>query len=155
VVIANAIVAAWEPRLHATGARLMVQAPKSLRIRADATRIRQAVENVIDNALRFAPAGSLVTVVLRSDGDHAVIEVLDEGPGIDPEFVSQAFERFSRPDDGRDRHHGGTGLGLSIVQSIVGAHGGDVEIGNRREGGTYVVMRMPDTAHTGPDGGHQ
>ena len=128
------------------GVTVRVDAPPSLRLRADADRIRQAVENLLDNALRFAPAGSLVTISIRSDGDGALVEVLDEGPGIRPEFVPRAFERFSRPDGGRDRSHGGAGLGLSIVRSIVVAHGGDVEIGNRRGGGTRVAMRIPGSA---------
>jgi signal transduction histidine kinase len=143
VALAGAVIAASESRWRAGGVTVRLAAPPALHASADAARIRQAVENVLDNALRFAPEGSLVTIAIRSDGDGAVIEILDEGPGIHPEFVSQAFERFTRPDNGRDRDHGGAGLGLSIVRSIIEAHGGHVEIGNRPGGGTYVSMRVP------------
>ena len=143
VVIAGTVVAAAEARARAAGVAVQLSAPPSLHAQADATRVRQAVENVLDNALRLAPGGSLIVISLRSEGPTAVIEVLDEGPGIGPEFASQAFDRFTRPDDGRDRDHGGAGLGLSIVRSIVRAHGGDVEIGNREGGGAWVTMRIP------------
>jgi two-component system OmpR family sensor kinase len=72
-----------------------------------------------------------------------MVAVLDQGPGIAPDFIPRAFERFSRPDDNRDRSHGGAGLGLAIVQTIVQAHGGHVEIGNAPGGGARVTLHIP------------
>ncbi len=71
------------------------------------------------------------------------------GPGFDPEFLPRAFERFSRPNDGRDRDDGGAGLGLSIVHAIVQGHGGTVSIANRPDGGSCVTIRIPGV------GGHR
>lgn len=119
------------------------EGPAVFPVMADAWRMRQAIDNILDNALRFAPPGSRVAVVLRSDRGHAVIELSDEGPGIDPDFVPRAFDRFSRPEDGRGRDGGGAGLGLSIVQSIVVAHDGTVEIEERPTGGTLVRITVP------------
>ena len=115
----------------------------------DAGRIRQAVDNLVDNALRFAPPGSQVLISAEVAGPSLVIEVCDAGPGFPPEFLPHAFERFRRPDQGRARSAGGAGLGLAIVQAIALAHGGRTVARNRAEGGAAVrleVPRRPDSA---------
>jgi signal transduction histidine kinase len=114
-------------------------------IDVDELALRSALSNLIDNAMRFAPPGSTVRVVGRDavtgdgvtgDGvpDQYVIEVLDDGPGIDEAFLPTAFERFSRPDASRNRSHGGAGLGLAIVKALIESHGGTVGIENRQKG---------------------
>src|ERR1017187_8755182 len=106
------------------GVHVVVDAPDGLVALIDGDRIRQAVDNLIDNALRFAPAGTDVTVSARASGTGLVIEVADAGPGFPADFLSHAFERFRRPGTGRARSDGGAGLGLAIVAAITAAHGG-------------------------------
>jgi signal transduction histidine kinase len=122
---------------------LVLHAPPRLTAQADPIRVRQALDNLLDNALRFAPTGSSVTLSVRQDGDMAELSVLDEGPGIAPEFIPHAFDRFSRPDCTREHDQGSTGLGLSIVQSIANAHCGEARITNRPGGGACAVFCIP------------
>jgi two-component system OmpR family sensor kinase len=121
---------------------ITVAGPSALVAPVDALRLRQAIENLLDNALRFAPDGSAIAVRLRR-GDGVTISVADEGPGFDPSFVPEAFDRFSRSDQARQSDSGGTGLGLSIVQAIVRAHGGSVEITAGLTLGAVVTLRLP------------
>jgi len=109
----------------------------------DADRIRQALDNLVDNALRFAPGGSVIVLAARADGTDLHIEVRDNGPGFPPGFLPHAFERFRRPDSGRSRDDGGAGLGLAIVRAIVAAHGGVATASNRPGGGALVRLRLP------------
>jgi len=121
----------------------------SIEANVDDVALRQIVGNLLDNALRYAPAESTVEVTVhrgllpgRTAGSLA-IEVADRGPGFPLEFLPRALERFSRPDAGRDREGGGVGLGLAIVKSLVEAHDGDVLVGNRPGGGAIVEVRLP------------
>jgi two-component system, OmpR family, sensor kinase len=124
-----------------------VEAGPPLALSADADRLRQAVGNLLDNALRYAPPGSGVAVKVstgaRSGGEVAVVEVRDHGPGFPPEFLPLAFERFRRADSARSRDQGGTGLGLAIVQSIARAHGGQAGADNHPGGGARVWLEIP------------
>lgn len=105
--------------------------------------VRRAIDNLLDNALRFAPTGTGVRVRARRDRDHVVIEVLDEGPGFADEFLPHAFERFRRADDARSRTEGGSGLGLAIVLAVAHDHGGTATAANRSEGGAIVSFQLP------------
>jgi signal transduction histidine kinase len=129
----------------------------------DEDRIGQAVDNLIDNALRFAPAGTQITISARpsraggrggtgqgSDrqsgapsGGGVLIEVADSGPGFPADFLPHAFERFRRPDTGRARSDGGAGLGLAIVAAIAAAHGGTAAARNNPAGGAVVTVDLP------------
>jgi heavy metal sensor kinase len=124
-----------------------LDAPHETTVLADPERLRQAVDNLLDNALRFAPPGSRVEVRLRKeerpDGRRAVIEVADSGPGFPPEFLPRAFERFERADAARTRDGGGSGLGLAIARSLARAHGGDAVAANRPSGGAVVRLELP------------
>jgi hypothetical protein len=126
---------------------LSLDAGEHLAIVADATRLRQAVDNLIDNALRHAPPGSTVDVSGRPEAGRdpagVVIEVRDHGPGFPADFLPHAFERFRRADVARSRAEGGAGLGLAIVDSIVRAHGGRVLAGNHPGGGARVRIELP------------
>jgi signal transduction histidine kinase len=81
----------------------------------------------------------------RPDNDDLVIEVTDTGPGFPAEYLTHAFERFSRPDGDRSRSSGGAGLGLAIVQAIAAAHSGQATASNRPGGGATVLLRLPRT----------
>ena len=123
--------------------RIEVQVDQRLHAPVDADRLRQALDNLLDNALRVAPSGSTVRVAAeRRDGEVA-IAVSDGGPGFPPEFLQHAFERFHRADTARTRQHGGAGLGLAIVQAIAQGHGGHAEAANQPSGGAVVRLLLP------------
>lgn len=135
-------------RAAAAGVSCVVTAPSGLRALVDPGRIRQAVDNLVDNALRFAPPGTQITISAQLSGTVLVIEVCDAGPGFPADFLPHAFERFRRPDRGRARSDGGAGLGLAIVHAIALAHGGRASAANRPAGGAAVRLALP----AGPDG---
>lgn len=122
---------------------LVLDADPDVHATVDETRLREVVANLVDNAIRHAPAGSLVEIALRHGRASAIIEVRDHGPGFPPEFLPRAFEPFSRPDPSRTRHAGGSGLGLSVVRTIVEAHGGTVDLVNHQDGGAMARVRLP------------
>lgn len=125
------------------GVTLGLTVPSGLTALVDADRIRQAVDNLIDNALRFAPRGSQIDISAAGADSALTITVADSGPGFPGAFLPHAFERFSRPDDGRARTDGGAGLGLAIVDAIARAHGGTATAGNRPAGGAIVQLLLP------------
>ena len=108
-------------------------------LEADRLRLQQAFGNLVDNALLHG--GAPVTLRAAVDPDAVELHVLDRGVGFPPDFIPQAFDRFSQaaPGDGE----GGTGLGLAIVQAIAFAHGGSAGVGNRAGGGADVWIRLP------------
>jgi hypothetical protein len=121
---------------------IIVEGPEQLDTVGIGSLLQRAVGNLLENALRYSPAGSTITVRVRTAGPDAVIEVLDEGPGFPPEFLPHAFERFRRADDARARTDGGSGLGLAIVLAVAEAHGGTATAGNRPEGGAVVTVTI-------------
>ena len=131
-------------RLAAAGLSCRVDVPPGTCADVDPDRIRQAVDNLIGNALRFAPRGSVIVLAARAAGGGLDIEVSDDGPGFPAGFLPHAFERFARPDSGRSRGDGGAGLGLAIVRVIAAAHGGVATAGNKPGGGAVVRLRLPD-----------
>jgi heavy metal sensor kinase len=124
-----------------------VDAPEETVLRIDRDGVRQAVGNLLHNALTYAPPGTRVAVGLRTEdrpsGPVAVVEVADRGPGFDRAFLARAFERFERGDGARSADGGGHGLGLAITRSIVRAHGGDAFAMNRPGGGARVRLELP------------
>jgi hypothetical protein len=133
-------------RLAVAGLSCRVDVPSGTYADVDPDRIRQAVDNLIGNALRFAPRGSVIVLTARPAGPDLDIEVSDDGPGFPAGFLPRAFERFARPDSGRSRGDGGTGLGLAIVRAIAAAHGGVATAGNKPGGGAVVRLRLPGAA---------
>lgn len=91
-------------------------------------QLHQVAANLVANAAVHTPPGTTATVRLTAEGPHAVLEVVDDGPGMAPDVAARAFERFYRADPSRSRASGGSGLGLSIVASIVETHGGAVSL---------------------------
>ncbi len=108
----------------------------------DRARLHQVIANLVANALVHAP-GATIEVGVRAEGGHAVIEVVDGGPGMTDEDAARAFERFYRADSSRSRHHGGSGLGLSIVDATVRAHGGTTAITTAPGAGTTIHVELP------------
>jgi signal transduction histidine kinase len=126
----------------------------TLSIPADITRfaylaqpvgLRRCVANIIDNAVKY---GQRARVSLRIEPAAVHIVVDDDGPGIPPDSVEMVFQPFRRLDDSRNRDTGGTGLGLTIARTVARAHGGEVTLANRPEGGlrAEIVLPLPGTA---------
>ncbi len=114
----------------------------AVEVAGDDNRLRQVVANLTRNARTHTPPGTTVTLTLRREGDSAVIEVADDGPGIAPEIRERLFERFARADVSRNRDAGSTGLGLSIAQAIVSAHDGTIDV-QSEPGRTAFTVRLP------------
>ena len=139
-----------EPRCEDAGVACEVSAPPGLRAAADPNQLRRALENLLDNALRFAPAGSTIRLVTWASDSDLAIRVQDEGPGFPPDYLQHAFERFTRPDTGRARTAGGAGLGLAIVQAVARAHGGTATAVNSPGGGAEVQIDLPGAVRSDP-----
>jgi two-component system, OmpR family, sensor kinase len=121
----------------------------------DELRLHQVVTNLLNNARRHTPAGTTVRVSVQDAGPghegDALVVVEDDGPGMTPELVASAFERFTRGDTSRTRESGGAGLGLSLVQAITAAHGGTVTVASR-PGRTRFEVRLPAPGGANRDG---
>lgn len=136
----------WEDltaRSEATHPELRLDVEAAPAADVDPEALRQILRNLLDNALRHAPEGSVVTVASRREGERIRLDVSDQGPGIPEAHRERVFERFYRVDPGRSREAGGTGLGLAIVKHLVAAHGGEVDIDSRVGEGTTVRLSLP------------
>lgn len=140
-------------RRHRDDMGIRVVCPPGLELEGDTELLTQALDNLLVNALRAAPSGSLVTASAETDqAGHVAITVSDEGPGFPPALLPRAFERFARAEPGRSRRTGGAGLGLAIVQAIAIAHRGTAEASNGPHGGALVRLVLPAVPEFGQDG---
>jgi heavy metal sensor kinase len=110
------------------GQSLAVEAEGPVPARADRAVLRQALVNLVDNAIKHSPAGQPIRVVARASDVSSVVDVIDRGPGIAPEHRSRLFERFYRVDEARSRETGGLGLGLALAEWGVRSAGGRIEV---------------------------
>ncbi|MDD3927788.1 MAG: ATP-binding protein, partial [bacterium] len=115
----------------------------NLKITGDASRLKQVMINLIDNAVKFTPAGGRVSVSGRREDDRVVISVSDTGAGIPQADLDRIFERFYRVDKARSRVMSGTGLGLSIVKHIVESHNGSISVDSREGHGSVFTVSLP------------
>ncbi len=115
--------------------------PEPVEADADAIRLGQAVNNLLDNALKYTPAGGHVTLATRIEGSFALITVSDSGPGVPPTEREAVFRRLYRGDASRSQR--GLGLGLSMVKAIVEAHGGTVTLDDATTGGARFTVCLP------------
>lgn len=141
--------AAFSTRADACDVTIAIEGDPALMVRGDAEVLRRAIDNLLDNALRYAPAGSVITARAALDAHELTVGVVDAGPGFPPEFLPHAFERFRRADDARTRADGGAGLGLAIVLAVARRHGGTAEVANQLAGGARVTMRFPRLVGSG------
>ncbi|PYQ74011.1 MAG: two-component sensor histidine kinase [Acidobacteria bacterium] len=123
------------------GVRLTVAPGDAVVVSGDRTRLEQVAANLIDNAVKYTPAGGRVDVHVRRDGDRAVLEVRDTGAGITPDEVSRIWDRLFRGDTSRAER--GLGLGLSLVKAIVEAHGGTVGVTSEPGRGSTFTVLLP------------
>ena len=106
--------------------------------------ILQALSNLISNAIKFSPAGSEIHLTARNlDGNEALIEVRDQGPGIPADKIEHIFDRFHQVDASDSRAKGGTGLGLAICRSIIAHHGGRIWATSIPDQGTTFHFTLP------------
>jgi len=112
--------------------------------------LRQAIINLIDNAIKYSPEGTCIRVVVRKQLGRPTLEVIDKGPGIAAEHRERIFDRFYRVDKARSRELGGTGLGLSIARWAVEVHGGRIELESEEgRGSTFrIVLPAPENAQS-------
>jgi two-component system phosphate regulon sensor histidine kinase PhoR len=133
-----------EERAKASGLTIENHVDASpLLVRADEESLLQILGNLIDNAIKYTPAGGSITVRCREEAEHAVIEVADTGVGIEPEHHGRLFERFYRVDKARSRELGGTGLGLAIVKHLCQAMQGSVYVESTPGEGSTFGVRLP------------
>lgn len=137
-------VAEWQPRVAGKKINLRGEvAPETAPLMADSFRLRQVLDNLLDNALKYTPPGGTIQVCARPDETRTQLRVEDSGAGIPPADLPHIFERFYRADKARSRELGGTGLGLSIVKHIVQAHGGTVTAESTYGKGTAITLSFP------------
>ncbi len=105
--------------------------------------LEQAFVNLIDNAVKYSPNDTTVTITSEATDTHVAISITDQGPGIPPEHLPRLFERFYRVDKARSRNLGGTGLGLSIVKHITNLHKGTVSVKSRPNHGSTFTLKIP------------
>jgi heavy metal sensor kinase len=122
---------------------LRCEAERHVRVVGDSARLKQVIVNLVDNAIKYTPAGGFVVVKVYASNGRAALEVKDNGVGIPPEAAPHIFERFYRVDKARSRQMGGAGLGLSIIKAIVTAHGGQVRVESVEGKGSRFLIELP------------
>jgi heavy metal sensor kinase len=125
------------------GVNVSMGATAPATVRGDAGALRRALLNLVDNAVKYTPAGGSVVISLERTAERVALGVEDTGIGIDPGDAARIFEPFVRLDAGRSRDTGGSGLGLAIARSIVVAHGGTLELQSRPGGGSRFTIVLP------------
>jgi two-component system sensor histidine kinase CreC len=130
------------PLLQKLGVRLIHEIPPGIAVRGERFLIRQAIANLLQNAVDFSPAGASIRLRARKTQDSVEIEIRDEGTGIPDYAIDRIFDRFySLPRPGSLRK--GTGLGLTFVREVAQLHGGQIELRNHPAGGTVAVLSLP------------
>lgn len=122
---------------------LTVSSPRPAHVAVDRLMVRQAVINLVDNAIKFSPPGGSVVMIVTTDGGSCVLQVTDEGPGIPTAHKTRIFDRFYRADSARDREGGGTGLGLAIAHWAVTSNGGEISVCSDEGHGSCFTIRLP------------
>jgi two-component system OmpR family sensor kinase len=122
---------------------LKLSAPEELTVLGDRDKLIQIAMNLIENAARYTLDQGMIQVSLRAEAGQAVLEVRDNGIGIDSKHFPYLFDRFYRVDPARSRASGGTGLGLPIVQLLTNLHGGEVRVASQPGQGSAFEVRLP------------
>lgn len=143
--------ACTDTRAVAPDRTITLEAPRPVLVSGDSGHLRQAIGNLMANAVKHTVSGTAIQVWARQEGDIAVVTVRDHGPGLDAAALEHVFDRFWQADAARVGS--GSGLGLSIVDSIAREHGGAVSAANAPGGGAVFTIRIPLVAPATPDGG--
>jgi two-component system phosphate regulon sensor histidine kinase PhoR len=140
----SGLVTELEGSLEKKGQRVVTDVdPSAASVLVDRAKLHDALRNLVENAVAYAPPSTTIELAARRSAGHVVITVSDEGPGIPEADLTRIFERFYRVDKARSRESGGTGLGLSIVKHLVGILGGEVKAANRPSGGAVFSIQLP------------
>jgi len=138
--LARETLAAMHPLAHDRGSELVLDAESAVVVHGERNALAALVRNLVDNAIRYSPAGSLVEVRVRNLEGAAVLQVDDAGPGIPDADRERGFDRFYRRSENAES---GSGLGLAIVRSVAAAHGASIELARSARGGLSVSVRFP------------
>ncbi len=141
--VAEQVVAAHRPAAEAAGITLTAATTGVAPAVVDSARIRQALGNLVSNAIRYTPEGGRVVVGVRRTGDDYLLTVTDNGSGIAPEHLPHLFDRFYRVEHSRSRATGGSGLGLAITKHLVEAHQGTITATSRPDHGSTFTIHLP------------
>jgi two-component system sensor histidine kinase BaeS len=125
------------------GLELVTAVADPIMLRGDGGRIRQVIDNLLENTLRYTDSPGEVWVKAWSDGSHAHFSIDDTAPAPSTAAMTQLFDRFYRGETSRSRAHGGSGLGLSICKAIIEAHGGTISAAPSRMGGLNIHLSLP------------
>ncbi|MFJ1969769.1 ATP-binding protein [Streptomyces sp. NPDC087903] len=139
------VAAAHRVAFDAAGVTLSTTVEGAPWVDADPVRMRQAVGNLVSNALRHTPADGTVILAARREGEDVVLEVTDTGTGISADDLPHVFDRFWRAEKSRSRRTGGSGLGLPIVRHLLAAHGGTVGVASEQGAGSVFTLRLRGT----------
>jgi len=124
------------------GQKVRVEGDAVVEVQVDRLAVRQALINLLDNAIKYGPEHSEIRLELRCDGSVVALDVVDQGPGIPPEHAGRIFDRFYRVDPSRSREDGGAGLGLSIARWAIEANGGTLRLASSGPGETRFRMTL-------------
>jgi heavy metal sensor kinase len=136
--LARDVASSLMPLAEERGQRLTVEGG-AVPVSCDPFVIREALTNVVDNAIKYSPAQSTITLRVGRNGDHARVSVADQGAGIDRQHHDRIFDRFYRIDEGRSRDGGGAGLGLAIAKWAVEANGGQIGLESSDRGSVFHI----------------
>lgn len=138
VELVSETVASFHAQADAAGVKMMAETGTELTMTLDPARIREVLENLLANALRYTPRGGTIRVTCSAEAERAVIAVSDTGAGIPPDDLPRVFDRLYKSRDSR-----GTGLGLAIAKNLVAAHGGDMTAESETGKGTTIRFTLP------------
>jgi len=140
----------FEVLVEERGQRITVQGDEGAKVKGDRVFLRQALVNIIHNAVKYSPVGGTISVGVQYEPEGSIrLSVIDSGPGIAPEHAAKIFDRFYRVDESRSREAGGAGLGLSIAQWAVRVHGGDIRLQATQGSGCTFQICLPPVATAG------
>lgn len=127
--------------------RIVVECP-TCEIKTDALLLRQALQNLVDNAMKYSPAGAVILIKVHETGQKCVLSVVDDGPGVDAEHRARLMDRFFRVDDARGKQSGGYGLGLAITKAYMRVLGGELSYEPNSPRGSIFRLTLPKTTLT-------
>ena len=146
--IVNKCVNALEPIAKERNIRVRTDVSDDFELECDPLKLRQAINNLIENAIKYTGDGGHVFVTTKHHGGEGAVRIEDDGVGMSPEHLEHIFERFYRVDKARSRETGGTGLGLHIVRRIALMHGGRVDVESKEGKGSVFTLVVPLAQHT-------
>jgi two-component system sensor histidine kinase BaeS len=141
--LAGDCLGAFRERFASRNLRVETQLREGVKVHADADRLAQIVNNLLENTVRYTDEGGRIVISLRAESGKAVLDLQDSAPGVPEESLPRIFERLYRVESSRNRERGGSGLGLSICRCVVEAHGGTIVARASSLGGLWIEVRLP------------